>query len=102
MAEKFIKATEVRLVQPAKGGDDRMTSDWSDRNTHDLVVFPDTGIARGVMPNGKVRIAKFASADVDEESQRAWEKGRFECSICNQSFENTQALGSHKQKKHQS
>jgi hypothetical protein len=97
MAEKFVKANRVRLVQPAKDISDKTVSDWTANNTKSLVVFPDTGIARAdIGKAGELLIAKFAYAYVDTESQTTWERGSLSCEYCDRSFENSQALGSHK------
>lgn len=100
MGEKFVKATYVRLVAPSKSIEGKLTQDWSENNAKDLVVFPDTGIARARFGTF-TRIARFASADVDQDSQEYWERGGFQCPHCSQLFENAQGLGGHVSQKHQ-
>ena len=101
MAEKFIRATRVRLIQPTKDSTGKMTSDWHAGNTKSLVIFPDSGIARADLGKpDEVSIAKFASADVEVLSQSEWERGALSCPYCDKSFETPQALGSHKSTVH--
>jgi hypothetical protein len=101
MSERKIRAIRVRLIQPAPDGKGGVTYDWSDGTVADLHFFPDAGLARCTLLNGRKIIAACAHADVDPVELEAWESGGdFTCTTCGASFSNAQGLGSHVSKKH--
>jgi hypothetical protein len=102
MSERKIRASRVRLTQPAPDGRGGVTYDWTDGNVADLHFLPDAGLARCTLPNGRKLLATCAHAEVDPAELEAWEAGgEFSCATCGVSFSNAQGLGSHVARKHQ-
>jgi hypothetical protein len=101
MSEKTVIAKRVRLEQPAIcDKQSNLGSDWVAEKVNDLVVFPDSGLARCAI-NNRTLVARFAWYDADPATQSEWEQGgSYVCPDCGQSFANAQGLGNHKATKH--
>jgi hypothetical protein len=99
--ERAVKARKVRLVHAAPDGGTNVGFEWSEQKVNDLVVFPESRAARCRI-GGATLIGVVAWAQVDPDSQAAWEAGgSCKCPMCDRVFANEQALGSHLFRKHQ-
>jgi hypothetical protein len=99
MAEKIVHALCVRLESPAPSGNG-LSQDWSSEKVQNLVVLPDSGLARCVI-KGSTYCAKFAWYRPDAQSQTEWEVGgSYHCDVCGQDFQNLSGLKGHIVAKH--
>ena len=78
--------------------------EWTKDRVNDLVVFPDSRLARCTL-RGTDRpiVASFAYYEpMSLEDQLNWESDgqQFKCDVCGQTFENSQGLGKHRVTKH--